>query len=139
MSQTQPKTITSVLVKDPHRMQFLPNLFGRYFMSGEATVYSFMEQICKSYSAGMWNFYALDNGGGYLALDEDDEMQIIMPFGNYFDESLSADAAGIVATLCALNALACKHADGQLGEQYWLLRDYISYHPERNAIHRAID
>ncbi|REI44179.1 antirestriction protein, partial [Klebsiella variicola] len=70
--------------------------------------------------------------------------------GNYFEGEVSADAAGIIATLMIMNRLSWHVAE--MGPQYDqicrrlvsrqdALKDYISiiHHPERHLIWRAID
>lgn len=70
--------------------------------------------------------------------------------GNYFELEVSADAAGIIATLMIMNLLSWQAAD--MGAQYAkvckylvarqdALKDYVSLiqHPERGLIWRAID
>jgi hypothetical protein len=70
--------------------------------------------------------------------------------GNYFEGEVSADAAGIIATLMIMNWLSWQVAE--MGPEYDqicrhlvsrqdALKDYISiiHHPERHLIWRAID
>jgi len=70
--------------------------------------------------------------------------------GNYFEAEVSADAAGIIATLMIMNWLSWQVAD--MGPEYAkvckhlvarqdALKDYISIikHPEAHLIYRAID
>ena len=58
--------------------------------------------------------------------------------GNYFNDEMSADAAGIVATLYALNDFA-EQIGPAFGEKHRQLYDYIESHPEAEAIYAAID
>ena len=51
---------------------------------------------------------------------------------------MSADAAGIVATLYALNDFA-EQISPAFGEKHRQLYDYIESHPEAQAIYAAID
>ena len=70
--------------------------------------------------------------------------------GNYFESEVSADAAGIIATLMIMNWLSWQVAD--MGPEYAIvckhlvahqdaLKDYVGLiqHPERELIFRAID
>lgn len=70
--------------------------------------------------------------------------------GNFFNADVSAQAAGIIATLMIMNRLAWKISE--MGEGYAdlckgliarqdALKDYISIikHPERHLIWQAID
>lgn len=58
--------------------------------------------------------------------------------GNYFNDEMSADAAGIVVTLYALNDFA-EQISLAFGEKHRQLYDYIESHPEAQAIYAAID
>ncbi|MDM2845492.1 antirestriction protein [Citrobacter sp. Cpo090] len=70
--------------------------------------------------------------------------------GNYFEAEVSADAAGIIATLMIMNRLTWQVTD--MGPEYAkiykhlvarqeALKDYVSLiqHPEKVLIFRAID
>lgn len=130
--------ITATKVVDNDRMSFLPAMFGRYMMRGEITVYSYLERISADYKGGLWNFYTLSNGGRYMAPGEQKQYRIAIA-DNYFDGELSADAAGIVATMYALSTLACMTEEDFLIEQLHALRDYVEGHPEARLIYAAID
>lgn len=130
-------------VAEDSRMLFLPALFGpRLMLRGEAIVYGWMRKLSTDYTGGLWNFYTLNNGGYYLAPDSPDRLSITVP-GNYFEGELSADAAGIVATLSALCQLAAECVDTDAGDKfadhYHQLRDFVHTHAEAGAIFRAIN
>ncbi|WP_448945594.1 antirestriction protein, partial [Klebsiella michiganensis] len=86
---------------------------------------------------------------GYIAPEGKRSYRMRIP-GNYFDGDVSADAAGIIATLTIMNWLSWQVAD--MGPEYArvckhlvsrqdALKDYISiiHHPEQHLIWRAID
>lgn len=131
------------LVADADRLQFLPAAFGpRAMLRGEGLVYDWMGRLCPQYGGGFWAFFWLTNGGFYMALSTSDRFRLISP-GNGFEGELSADGAGIVATLFALCQLAAENEDTDLGElmtkRYHQLRDFVGQHPEAALIYRAID
>ncbi len=135
--------ITAQLVADERRLDFLPAYFGvTQMMRGEALVYAWMCQLSKDYRGGYWNFYELSNGGFYLAPLKAKRLQLAVP-GNGFSGEVSADAAGVVATLFALGQLAAEVEDGdaadELSTRYHLLRDFACGHEEAADITRAID
>ncbi|MGU9944976.1 antirestriction protein, partial [Bordetella avium] len=116
--------VTAALVDDEHRLDFLPTYFGpRLMMRGEALVYGWMRRLAESYNGGFWNYYTLTNGGFYMApvlgrlrLEVD---------GNGYSGEMSADAAGIVATLFALGQLAAEtqgtdECDALIDRYHWL-------------------
>lgn len=119
-------------------MGFLPRHFGPRFLTGEAAVYVAMQRLCPDYDGGFWDFLDLTNGGFYMRLRVDDDLRIAVPDGNGFDGVLSADAAGIVATLFALNHLAWQGAPAMV-QAYDRLRAYAEQHPECGSILAAID
>lgn len=130
-------------VAEDNRLLFFPALFGpRLMLRGEAIVYGWMRKLSPDYTGGLWNFYTLNNGGYYLAPAAPDRLTITVD-GNGFEGELSADAAGIVATLFALCQLAAQHVDTEAGdkfaEHYHQLRDFVYTHAEAGAIFRAID
>ena len=63
--------------------------------------------------------------------------------GNGFSGEMSADAAGIVATLFALGQLAAEiegtDAADALIDRYHFLREFVDGHAEARAIYQAID
>jgi hypothetical protein len=132
--------ITASLVANDDRLNFLPNFFGRHMLRAETLVYSWMESLCGEYKGGYWNFYTLSNGGCYMAPHCGDDRKLhLMWIGNNFDDAVSADAAGIIATLFGLCHLTESTCVDKFADFYHYLRDYASEHPERSLIFRAID
>lgn len=132
-------TVTATLVADGDRLSFLPRYFGECLMlRGEATVYRFMDYLSQDYCGGFWNFYTLSNGGFYMSPDYDKPMRVFVD-GNGFDGNMSADAAGIVASLFALGHLAAEIQNDRIIELYYLLREFACDHKEGGLILRAID
>jgi hypothetical protein len=129
---------TSSVVPESGRLAFLPMLFGRHFMRGEALVYRWMDSLCEAYSGGYWEYLKLSNGSGYMAPKRDDKMKICVD-SNYFEAEMSADAAGVVASMFALCQLANLTQDDGIIERYHALRAYAVQHAEAHLIMRAID
>lgn len=135
----QPISITASLVAESNRLDFLPFYFGARLMSrGEELIYRWMDALSEDYDGGYWNFYTVSNGGFYMSPAYDKEMRVTVA-GNDFSGELSADAAGIVATLFTLNQLAQVSEDEGIINLYYLLRDFAMCHPENVNIFRAID
>ena len=158
----QTEQITRIEISHPCKRQvFVPRLFATPF--GEQLVQSFLDRH-SNYEGGMWQFWEVPCGisghvgpytdiittrpTGYMTPPEG-TYRLSIP-GNYFDEDVSADAAGIIATLFVLNQLCWKTSE--MGPQYAqtcqglvdrqdALKDYVSIieHPERSKIFRAID
>lgn len=139
MTQTQTDaTITAQLVSEHERLGFMPRLFGRHYIQGEWLVYDWMRHLSSEYKGGYWNFYELSNGGGYLAPRREGAFKMACA-GNWFEGEVSADAAGIIATLYALNGLANRTEDDAIIERYYQLANFAYEHAENGKIAAAID
>lgn len=155
------KTELRLIVPDENRMRYIPELF--FTPLGESMVMNWLSQH-SDYDGGYWHYFVIPEGSegkiaphttvklkttGYIAPNFDGMYKMCIP-GNYFEGNVSADAAGIIATLMILNALSWK-ASGMGGkysrtcqlliERQDALKDYISIinHPEAHLIFRAID
>lgn len=125
-------------VPDEERLEFLPQLFGnRYILAGETQVYNWMGRLCEKYQGGYWEFYRIP-GSGFMAPSGTGNMELSWS-GNCFEGEMSREAAGIVATLYALNTLANNTGEDHLIEAYYALRDFARSHAEANKILAAID
>jgi Antirestriction protein len=136
--------IEATLVADDDRLSFLPKHLGKLMMRFESLVYSWMSRLSDDYTGGYWNFYDLSNGGFYLAPSDDKKFQVSSPNSSQGD--VSADAAGIIATLFAINSIIGEIAFDQkkdppdnLVDEYYLLRDYAAEHAESRKIFEIID
>jgi len=147
---------------DDERLDFISALF--FTPSADYMIASWLRQH-SDYDGGFWNYWIIPQGTagnvapnrivftttqtGYIAPQGKSCYKMAIP-GNYFDTEVSADAAGIIATLMIMNWLSWQVAD--MGEEYTTvckhliarqdaLKDYVSLiqHPERELIFRAID
>lgn len=131
--------IVARLVPDHERMGFLPRHFGsRRFLQGENAVYDWMRRLCPDYTGGFWEFVELSNGGFYMRPSKDSTYMHLCVDGNGFDRPVSADAAGIIVTLFALNSLLWAGAQ-DLAKADDALREFAFAHAEGRSILRAID
>ncbi len=128
--------ITRRLVPESGRLRFFPRFFGAKFIHGERLIYAWARILCPDYGGGFWQFYTLDNGGFYVALDTSKPMRVAVD-GNGYDGTMSADAAGIVITLFVLGRMAVDFESAT--DHYYALREFASEHPEAGAIFAAID
>lgn len=129
--------VTCTKVDSEQMGDILPTLFPNLFLVFENTVYSFMEKICTEYQGGFWDFYQLSNGGFFMAPLRNKVVSITVPFGNGFSDTLSMEAAGIVATLMAYCQLC--EIDRGMAEHYHKLLDFAGCHSESGKIFAAID
>lgn len=138
MENLEMEIITATKVADEDRLNFwLRHVGMAKMLAFERHVYCWMRRLCSHYDGGYWNFYDLSNGGFYIAPADEKKMWLTWP-GNYFNDEMSADAAGIVVTLYALNDFA-EQISPAFGEKHRQLYDYIESHPEAQAIYAAID
>ena len=128
------------VVSDARRAQFLPGLFGHSFLLiAESTVYSFMQRLSPlDYSGGFWDFYAHEGQPLYMAPKTANRFRITGDVTGFHGE-VSADAAGIIATLFAFSHLSFRYQSDQLCDGYSRLYAYAAYHPEAAEIFQAID
>lgn len=135
MLDFQPAT----LVPEDRRQDFLPEFFGiSRMIVAENTLYSLMDRLSPDYGGGSWNFYELDGKPLYLAPDSQSRFRMSWPDNGYQGE-VSADAAGIIATLFALSYLSFRFTDDRFSEGFARLYDYAARHPEASEIFQAID
>lgn len=138
---TDIQTITRQLVADKQRMELTAELFGINFpMRLEPFIYIMADKLAEEYKGGYWEFYALINGGFYMAPNTDTSFHVCCENG--FEGNLSADAFGIVCSLYAYSHLSFgepgKFAE-TCAQQYHLLREYMFEHAEVRTILQAVD
>lgn len=134
-----PARITATQIPENDRLNFLPHHFCRYMLRFEQQVYHQLGELAAGYSGGYWEFYDLSNGGCYLA-PGGERLHLCQP-GNGFEATVSADAAGIIATLYALSSLAFQlHEETDVFTKHLhRLRNFALEHPEAAQILAAID
>ncbi|ESQ79256.1 antirestriction protein [Asticcacaulis sp. YBE204] len=144
MSSDVPETahcipIFATPVAEEARPNALPKLFGRWFMKAEAVVYAFMTEMAPEYTGGLWDFYTLSNGGGFMAPRRTEPLAMKW-HGNGFASEVSPEAAGIIVTLFTLSHLSFSDdATAVFTENYARLYAYAVDHPEAVKIYQAID
>ncbi|MGF6957982.1 antirestriction protein [Paraburkholderia youngii] len=142
---TNRKFTPATKVAEASRMRFLPAMFGTsYFLTGETSLFNSAYHYLPDYGGGMWEFYEA-GAVRYAVPVARDRWRVCVP-GNYFDGEMSADAAGIMLSLFALNAMAMfaheRHDDAAtdfLSDAYHALRHHACDHPEHRLILKAID
>ena len=132
--------ISRQLVSADRRVIHSAELFGINFpLRLEPTIYGFADQLSSDYHGGYWHFYALSNGGFYMAPRADETCRVSCENG--YEGDLSADALGISACLFAYSHLS--FAGNNFGDvcarHYHWLREYGIGHAEAGGILAAID
>ncbi|KQT62080.1 MULTISPECIES: antirestriction protein [unclassified Aureimonas] len=127
------------LVSDERRMDFLPALFGLpLLIVGEHTVYHFLDRLSPDYGGGFWDFLERDGTPLYLRPASDGRFRIHCTTNDYEGE-VSADAAGIIATLFAFSHLSFRDRSDRMANAYARLYAFAADHAEARAILGAID
>jgi hypothetical protein len=133
--------VTCKLIPEGQRLSHTASLFGAHFPQQlEPVIYGITERMAKDYCGGYWLFYTLDNGGFYMA--PDDDKMFTVSCDNFFQGELSADALGIVSCLYAYSHLSFTGTSAfprECARQYHLLRHYMYDHAEVAAILAATD
>lgn len=132
-------SIDPTLVAESDRLSTMGNIFGAHAVTFQSYAFDALKRLAgEQYTGGYWHFYRLDNDGFYMAPSHDQEFHLSNP-DNYFDGSVTPDAAGIIASLFALNRLCNRTRIDEHIELYYALRAYCHQHPERRQIFKAID
>jgi len=137
-TMTEAVQITKTLVDENKRLDFLPKYCGKHFMHYETAVYSLMDRASADYSGGLWQFYTLSNGGFFMALDQEGSLKMAWA-DNYYQGTMSAEAASIAVNLMALSHLSCQLPSEKLGEHFHQLREFALDHAEAGQIFAFID
>lgn len=129
----------ATIVPDHRRCTFLPSLFGRrLFFKGEALLYTFMQWLSPAYRGGYWQFMEACCQPLYLVPIDQPRWRICCRTNGY-EGDVSADAAGIIATLFTFSHLSFEAQDNHIAEAFQRLRNHAGDHPEAAAIFSAID
>ncbi len=137
MIETQER-IRAQRVADNDRMDFLPSKLPGKFLQFEGATYDQLRGLTRDYAGGYWDFYDLTNGGFFIAPHGAGEYAVNVASNGYHG-TMSHEAAGITASLYALNAMCWKYHEERYNELYHHLRDFALEHAEAAAILGAID
>ena len=140
MTLTASATKPATLVPEARRMEFFPGLFGRNLMLvGERAVFQVMSWLSpQDYNGGMWDFHEREGQPLFLSPATVKRFRITCETNGYHGE-VSAEAAGLIATLFALSHLSFQHESDHLAEAYLRLYAFAGDHPEAGEIFKAID
>ena len=135
------QTVTAEVVPAKERIDALPSFFPQCYLEFELMAFDVARTISETYerSSGYWEFYRLSNGGFFMAPKCDGEFQVVIPFGNGFQGSMSAEAFGVTVTLYAYCFIAEKFPEANMGDHYSRLYEYMSDHKDAALIWQAID
>ena len=131
-------------VEESDRLSFLPYLFDEDFMIAELQVHALAKTWMPEYAGEYWHFIRLPDGGGYMM--PDGGRILLVNSENWFDRTVSADAAGIILTSLAISIRCRVQEDcGNVAlSRLYRLRDaqlweHMTFHPECDAIYAALE
>lgn len=127
------------IVNDADRINILPRYAGRHFIQLERLIYNVMGEYSEDYNGGFWIMWELSNGAFYMAPGDKTETYTMSCAGNWYEGTMSADAAGIVACLVAFNRMAWHTCEDRFINLFYALREWALEHPEAKEIFAAID
>jgi hypothetical protein len=132
--------ITRTAVNEDRRPAIFPTYGKQYFLQLEIIIFQVMEEYCADYRGGLWSMWELSNDCFYMAPNLPERTVKMVCAGNYFEGSMSTDAAGIVACLVAFNRLAWSVPEPEhFNRLFYALRDWALQHAECKLILAAID
>lgn len=136
----KPATRESATIVPEHRRgTFLPTLFGLPLTSkAENTVYDFLKRLSPTdYDGGYWNFYEFrEQTPLFLAPASRPHYRIESELTEHRGE-VSAEVAGIVATLLALADLTRRYESEFFEQRFYRLLIFSVRHPEAAEIARV--
>lgn len=128
-------------VPEDERLEHIAHTFGaRFSLQIEPLIYVLTAELAEAYNGGFWEFFALSNGGFYMAPSSDEDYAVVCENG--FVGTLSAEALGITACLYTFSHLSFSGNEcvaQMCARHYHLLREYMTDHSEAEKILRAID
>lgn len=102
------------------RANVLKSMFGKNHIKAEIYTFRWMGLLCKEYHGAYWYIYTLSNGAYYMAPATDNRFTVYC-YGSGQEVELSADAAGLVACLFAVNQLANETRRDNIIRLYYLI------------------
>jgi hypothetical protein len=130
--------VTATKVPTHQRLRFLPKHFGLSMLHVEQRIYEQMRELAPAYDGGYWEYWDLSNGGCYV-VPPGNEYRIAQP-SNFFDGTVSAEAAGIIVTLYVMSHLSFAYPRERLFvDHFYHLRAFALDHAEAAHIFAAID
>lgn len=134
------KNIFASMVPKEHHNTFLNKEIGMHAGVFEHQVHQIFRKFSPNYQVAFLNYFRLSNNGFYMAPKNEVQSTKFLISDNDFEGYLSADAAGIVACLFAINKLHRKYPKNKkMILTYYALEDFAYEHPEAAVIFEAID
>lgn len=135
--------ITYSKVSESEKLDFFPTIFPSINdgMSFETLCFGFARSLIKSYDGGLWDFYKLSNGSGFISLSLSEDENILLENNmNYFSETVDGITAGVIISLFSLGYLLNLTANSdEIRSLHNRLWDFANTLPTRSIIYKALD
>ncbi|HFS5637828.1 TPA: antirestriction protein [Legionella bozemanae] len=134
------KSIFANLVPQKQHERFLNKKIGIQSSVFEQQICQILKQFSSDYRGNILSCFQLSNNGFYMMPSTAEQTIKIFIRDNDYEGCLSTGAAGVVASLFAINAFSKKIPNNtKLIPCYYALEDFAYEHPEASAIFEAID
>lgn len=114
----------------------LADTYGQFAIPFETAICRAMSLMATEYRGGSWSGWQLEDGALFVS-PATDPMRLVSPVNNYRGV-MTAEAAGLVASVQALHHLRDMTAQPIFTRHLRQLTVYIEGHPERQAIRQAL-
>jgi len=132
------KSITSYPISPEDVASYFAVHFGEHANKAQFLLQEWMQRLCPGYDAkGVWAAFELSNGGFYVVPKSREHYAMESPNG--YSAILSAEAAGIVVSMFAINYVANETEVDYLSDAYHALRHFGAEHKEAQGIFALTD
>ncbi|WP_330178453.1 antirestriction protein [Candidatus Vondammii sp. HM_W22] len=128
--------VTSEVISENFSDALFKDIFADRANLSRLTIMGVVEEFCPAYSFGRWVYYKLSNGGFFMAPDATILLQLVR-VDCFLKASLSAEAAGIIASMEAYGRLGFATGDLLYQTQRDRLREFYFPLAEASLINRA--
>lgn len=127
-------------IPNPKLGKVLVRVFDAYFLKAENGFYNTLNLYAKQGAAGsgLWTGYTDPDNTLFFMIPPEGMYHFQIP-GNYFEDDLESEAAGLTVSLYVMNAMACETEEDRYIEMYHRLRAYARQTEWWDRIRAAID
>ena len=130
---TKERAITSYSISPADVATYFAVHFGGLANKAQFLLQGWMQRLCADYDPkGSWSAFELSNGGFFVVPMS--QTQYVMESPNGYSATVSAEAAGIVVSMFAINYVANETEGDYLSAAYHALRHFGAEHKEAQDI-----
>lgn len=141
----QTETTSMPLICSRVATERLPEMLPRYTRDNisainlKRMIYMVMAEYSDDECGGDWLVWELSNDSFYMAPSDKNTTFSMQCGGNFYDGTMTGDAAGVVVCLVAFCRMAEITEQERFIELFYGLREWAMEHPEASSIFAAID